>query len=311
MNRSIKIKFWGVRGSIPSPGPKTIYYGGNTSCVEIQFPGKPKFILDAGSGIRELGKELLQSSNPVKAYIFISHFHWDHIQGLPFFKPAFKPGNHFIIYGCDEPNVNLSEIISMQMNPTYFPLAVEDMRAHVEFRTVQEETFMVEGVEVKTKFLNHPGYALGYRFTLQGKSIVYISDNEPFVHPLIDDGSDKEQSDSIAARFEKFVEDLSDELVRFVEGANILIHDTQYFPEEYERKRTWGHSPLDYTVDIAIRAKIKKLVLFHHDPDHDDDTIHKMVQQSRDLLKRNNNGIVCEAAREGAIIELISGKGKR
>lgn len=307
MSKSIKIKFWGVRGSIPSPGPKTVYYGGNTSCVEIQFPGKPPFILDAGSGIRELGKELLKISDPVKAYIFISHFHWDHIQGLPFFKPAFKPTNHFIIYGCDEPNVNLSEIISMQMNPTYFPLAIEDMRARIEFRTIREETFNIDDVEVKTRFLNHPGYALGYRFTFQGKSIVYISDNEPFVHPAGGGGSNEEQIENVAVRFEKFVEDLSDDLVRFVDSADILIHDTQYFPEEYEQKKTWGHSPLDYTVDIAVRAGIKKLILFHHDPDHDDDTIHQMVRQSRELLQRNNNGIICEAAREGATIELVTG----
>ena len=178
--KPIKIKFWGVRGSIPSPGPKTIQYGGNTPCVEIMFPNKPIFILDAGSGIRELGKSIMASEKPVKGYIFISHFHWDHIQGLPFFKPAFKSGNHFIIYGCDEPNLNLNEIISMQMNPTYFPLAIDDMKAKVEFRAVREESFTVEGITVETKFLNHPGYALGYRFSYNGKSIVYISDNEPF-----------------------------------------------------------------------------------------------------------------------------------
>lgn len=304
MNNSIKIKFWGVRGSIPSPGPRTLHYGGNTPCVEVQFPGKPRFILDAGSGIRELGKELLLSPVPVTAYIFISHFHWDHIQGLPFFKPAFKKENRFVIYGCDEPNVNLSEIISMQMNPTYFPLAIDDMQANVEFRTIQEETFDVEGVEVKTKFLNHPGYALGYRFTYQGKSIVYISDNEPFAHPLDGRGTNGKSTDSITSRFEKFVEDMSHDLVNFISNSDILIHDTQYFPEEYQEKRTWGHSPLDYTVDIAGRGKIKKLILFHHDPDHDDETINMMVRQSRKLLKKNNKGILCEAAREGLIIEI-------
>jgi len=304
MNKSIKIKFWGVRGSIPSPGERTIYYGGNTPCVELQFPGKPRFILDAGSGIRELGKELLKISDPVKAYIFISHFHWDHIQGLPFFKPAFNPANNFIIYGCDEPNVNLSEIISMQMNPTYFPLAIDDMQAEVEFRTIKEGSFDVEDVEVRTIFLNHPGYALGYRFTFNGKSIVYISDNEPFVHPSDNGGLEAGNYKTITDRIEGFVEDMSDNLVEFISGADILIHDTQYLPEEYELKKTWGHSPLDYTVDIANRAKIKKLILFHHDPDHDDETINRMLEQSRELLKRKNTDILCEAAREGVVIEL-------
>ena len=305
MKKSIKIKFWGVRGSIPSPGPATVYYGGNTPCVEIRFPGKSRFILDAGSGIRELGKELLKVAEPIKAYIFISHFHWDHIQGLPFFKPAFKPNNQFIIYGCDEPNFNLNEIISMQMNPTYFPLAIEDMQASVEFQTIQEETFDVEGVEVKTKFLNHPGYALGYRFNFQDKSIVYISDNEPFVHPIKTANSNKKESESITTRFEKFVEDQTDDLVQFIDEADILIHDTQYLSEEYEQKKTWGHSPLDYTVDIASRAKIKKLILFHHDPDHDDITIDKMLVEGRKLLKKYNGNISCEAAREGELLELV------
>jgi ribonuclease BN (tRNA processing enzyme) len=191
------------------------------------------------------------------------------------------------------------------MNPTYFPLAIEDMQASVEFRAIQEETFDVEGVEVKTKFLNHPGYALGYRFTYNDKSIVYISDNEPFTHPIKKGSSHRKKSESIISRFEKFVEDQTDDLIQFIDQTDILIHDTQYMPEEYEEKRTWGHSPFDYTVDIARRAKIKKLILFHHDPDHNDDTINIILEESRKLLKKNNGNIACEAAREGRTIELV------
>jgi phosphoribosyl 1,2-cyclic phosphodiesterase len=298
----IKIKFWGVRGSIPTPGPRTTRYGGNTSCVEINFPNNPRFILDAGSGIRELGKELLKATEPVTSYIFLSHFHWDHIQGLPFFKPAFKPGNHFIIYGCDEPDVDLTKIISMQMNPIYFPVAVEDMRAKVEFRTAKEGTFQVEGVTVQSQFMNHPGYTLGYRFNYEGKSVIYISDNEPF-RQLIE-GKATDQESSLRDRFENFVDNKEDQLISFISEADVLIHDTQYFPHEYEERITWGHSPYTYTVDIAVKARVKKLVLFHHDPDHDDKTVDKMAELSRERLESYNYSIPCIPAREGEIIEL-------
>jgi len=298
----IKIKFWGVRGSIPTPGPRTTRYGGNTSCVEINFPNNPRFILDAGSGIRELGKELLKATEPVTSYIFLSHFHWDHIQGLPFFKPAFKPGNHFIIYGCDEPDVDLTKIISMQMNPIYFPVAVEDMRAKVEFRTAKEGTFQVEGVTVQSQFMNHPGYTLGYRFNFDGKSVIYISDNEPF-RQLIE-GKASDQDSSLRDRFENFVDNKEDQLISFISEADVLIHDTQYFPHEYEERITWGHSPYTYTVDIAVKARVKKLVLFHHDPDHDDKTVDKMAELSRERLESYNYSIPCIPAREGETIEL-------
>lgn len=298
----IKIKFWGVRGSIPTPGPRTTRYGGNTSCVEINFPNNPRFILDAGSGIRELGKEILRATEPVTSYIFLSHFHWDHIQGLPFFKPAFKPGNHFIIYGCDEPDVDLTKIISMQMNPIYFPVAVEDMRAKVEFRTAKEGTFQVEGVTVQSQFMNHPGYTLGYRFSYKGKSVIYISDNEPF-RQLIEEKTSNAES-SLRDRFENFVDNKEDQLIEFISEADVLIHDTQYFPHEYEERITWGHSPYTYTVDIAVKARVKKLVLFHHDPDHDDDTVDKMAELSRERLKSYNYSIPCIPAREGDVIEI-------
>lgn len=296
----IKIKFWGVRGSIPTPGPRTIRYGGNTSCVEIKFPDLPRFIIDAGSGIRELGKELLKIKDPIKSYIFLSHFHWDHIQGLPFFKAAFKPGNHFVIYGCDEPDVDLTKIISMQMNPIYFPVAVEDMGAKLEFCTINQGSYDVEGVNVQTHFMNHPGYTLGFRFNYLGKSIVYISDNEPYLQNQQSDND----PESLEAMFEKFVDDKEGRLVDFISGADLLIHDTQYFPEEYEQRITWGHSPYTYTVDLAVKAQVKHLVLFHHDPDHDDDTVDEMARLSRERLTSHNYNIPCHPAREGEVITL-------
>ncbi|RMF62028.1 MAG: MBL fold metallo-hydrolase [Calditrichaeota bacterium] len=298
------IKFWGVRGSIPTPGPRTLRYGGNTACVEITFPDTPRFIIDAGSGIRELGKELLSIQQPVEAYIFLSHFHWDHIQGLPFFKPAFEPGNKFIIFGCDEPNVPLDQIISIQMNPIYFPVAIEDMRSEIEFRTIAEENFNLNGVNVQTKYLNHPGYTLGFRFQYDHKSIVYLSDNEPFLQNQIVHRLPKHREESLESRFETFVEDKEKELIEFLANADVLIHDAQYFPDEYKKRIRWGHSPYTYAVDLAVKGKVKELILFHHDPDHDDETVDKIEQLSQERLRQADYPIKCSAAREGMEIEI-------
>ncbi len=300
----IKIKFWGVRGSIPTPGPRTVRYGGNTSCVELRFPGVPPFIVDAGSGIRELGKELLRQDTPVKAYIFLSHFHWDHIQGLPFFKPAFQSGSHLIIHGCDEPDVELNNIISMQMDPIYFPITIEDMAADVEFKNMSEGIYSVEGIRIDAKFMHHPGYTLGYRFTYQDRSIVYICDNEPFNKDWEKPSVDPQHKASLKDRFESYVDDKEAGLVEFISGADLLIHDSQYFPEEYQKRVSWGHSPFTYSVDIAVKGRVKHLVLFHHDPDHDDEAVDRITWLSRQRLVDHGYKIPCEAAREGMEILL-------
>jgi phosphoribosyl 1,2-cyclic phosphodiesterase len=294
----IKVKFWGVRGSIPTPGPNTIRYGGNTSCVELQFPGKPIFIVDAGSGIRELGKSLLKQS-PLKGHIFLSHFHWDHIQGLPFFKPCFAKDNQFVIYACDDPMIELNRIIEMQMNPIYFPVTVEDMAADIRFQTINQDAFEVEGVQIKTKFLNHPGYTLGYRFSFEGKSITYISDNEPYSKP----STINIDANDLESIFESFSDNKEEEsLIEFIKESDILIHDSQYFPEEYKFRQSWGHSPYTYAVDLAVQGKVKQLILFHHDPDHNDAAIDKMVELSRNRLLIHNYRIPCKAAQEGDVV---------
>ncbi len=302
----IKVKFWGVRGSIPTPGPSTIRYGGNTPCIEVQFQDGPLFILDAGTGIRELGKQLLKRNQPVNAYIFLSHYHWDHIQGLPFFRPAYQAGNRFTIIGSDDTNVNLNEIISFQMNPTYFPVAIEDMMADIQFRSIGEETFEIEGVRVQSMYLNHPGYALGFRFTYQGRHLVYISDNEPFRpfrNPETPDVK-QVQKKKLEEIFDNFVENKDETLIRFCEHADLLIHDSQFLPEEYQEKITWGHSPFDYTVDLAVKSMVKQLILFHHDPLHDDRMIDRIQALSQQRLKESGYAIPCWAAQEGMIIEI-------
>lgn len=304
--KSIKIKFWGVRGSIPTPGYSTLHYGGNTSCVEVAFKNGPHFILDAGTGIRELGKHLQKLNRPLNSYILLSHFHWDHIQGLPFFRPAFNPKNKFTIIGSDDPAIHLDKIISFQMDPTYFPITIDDMRADISFRSIKEERITLDGVDVQTIYLNHPGYALGFRISYQNSSLIYISDNEPFQQ---DEETERKKLKSISKEkieeaFEAYVENKNQNLIEFCEKADLLIHDTQYLEEEYKDKITWGHSPLNFTVELAMRSKVKQLVLFHHDPDHDDAAIDRIEQLSKKILRSHKSRIACRAAKEGMTIEI-------
>jgi phosphoribosyl 1,2-cyclic phosphodiesterase len=301
-----QLKFWGVRGSIPTPGKKTIRYGGNTPCVELRFSDGPHFILDAGTGIRELGKQMATQNSGCRSYIFISHYHWDHIQGLPFFRPAFDRNNKLVILGSDDVTNKLSEIISFQMDPKYFPISIEDMKAGIEFRSIQEEQFRIDGVNVQTIYLNHPGYALGFRFSYRGKDIVYISDNEPFQTNAAQQPQDKilPEDNKRDDLFNNFVENKEEKLVQFCSGADILIHDSQFLPNEYQEKKMWGHSPYNYTIDLAIKCQAKMVVLFHHDPDHDDKTIDKKLQLSQKMIESVRSDLKCLAAREGLAVDI-------
>ena len=287
------LKFWGVRGSIPTPGPETIRYGGNTSCSELRHNGK-LFILDAGSGLRVLGNELLKSGIPVTASIFISHMHWDHIQGIPFFTPAFIPNNKFTFYGSEPAGKDLFTIIADQMDPTYFPIEMKEMGSTMNFKSLFEGKYKIEGIEVETIYVNHPGNALGYKFHLNNKTLVYISDNEPF--PKIDE-NDKSNQIMLG-------EDSNQKLINFISNVDVLVHDAQYTQDEYEKKVTWGHSPVEYTVDIAMKAGVKKLVLFHHDPLHNDDMIDHMLNLARNHAQNNGSSMEILAASEGLTIEI-------
>ncbi|MBN2424713.1 MAG: MBL fold metallo-hydrolase [Calditrichaceae bacterium] len=287
-----KIRFWGVRGSIPTPGPSTVRYGGNTSCVEVSY-NDSLIILDAGSGLRELGQDLLKRTPPIKANIFISHMHWDHIQGIPFFTPAFVPGNQFNFYGGEEPDKDLATIIADQMDPTYFPVELKDMGAELTFNGLYEGQYKINGYRVDTIYLNHPGNALGYKFYFDDKTLIYISDNEPYKSYLL---SQKEPEEILIG------EDATQKLINFLQGTDLLIHDAQYTKDEYLKKVTWGHSPVDYTVYLALQAKVKHLVLFHHDPMHDDITIDRLLEQAQKSVK--DTLIKISAAYENMIIEL-------
>lgn len=298
----MRLKFWGTRGSISTPGKETVRYGGNTPCVEVRLSNDELIILDAGTGIRNLGESLIENGESIKAYILISHPHWDHIQGFPFFKPAFVSGNELTIIGGETEKVSLQKMISDQMNKIYFPVQLNELKATLKFRRVAEEDFSVFDACIRTTYLNHPTFAIGYRITHEGKSIVYISDNEPF---------DRKVAHSIR-NVEKVVLDCYDtsdpdpnqRIFDFVRDADILIHDATYTPEEYVDRVGWGHSHYLFTLKVAAEGNVKRLILFHHDPAHSDAKIDDILQTCRKEIRNRKFGFDCLAAAEGLEISI-------
>lgn len=284
---SLRVQFWGTRGSIPSPGPKTVRYGGNTPCVELRTTDGWLIILDAGTGMRELGRSLLNRANgaPIKGDIFLTHAHWDHIQGIPFFGPIFQRGNHFTIWGSHTLETSIDRIVRDQMNPVVFPVTFEELDATIDFSAIDHEKQRRQGFEVSAYPVRHPGGALGYRFTetLDGaRSLVYISDNEL--------GSGGKYETPVGWR---------SKLVDFVKGAKVLVHDSTYTAEEYDHYRGWGHSTYDDALSLAIEAGVEQLVLFHHKPERSDEELDQRVEQCRDIVKERGVRMEIEAAAEG------------
>lgn len=281
---TVEVKFWGVRGSLPTPGPKSVKYGGNTSCVTVRSGGEI-FIFDAGTGIREFGGAFLKESKKMPLYLCISHFHWDHIQGLPFFMPAYQAGQEIHIYGCEEADTPLSRIISNQMNNIHFPVPLKHLGASLEFHPIQEGRYAVGKTNISAIYLNHPGSTLGYKIESEGKSIIYISDNELAYAPK-----------------SSYVPDMK--ILEFCKGADLLIHDGQYTEEEYFRKKGWGHSSFNAALQLAIASKVKSCVIFHHEPEHSDDDLDKIEEWCKTFIQKQGASFGCQLAREGSAISL-------
>jgi phosphoribosyl 1,2-cyclic phosphodiesterase len=298
----MRLKFWGTRGSISTPGKHTVRYGGNTPCVEVRLTNDELIILDAGTGIRNLGESLIGHGASVKAYVLISHPHWDHIQGFPFFKPAFISGNEFTIVGGETDLVSLKKMISDQMNKIYFPIQLNELKATLNFRAVKEEEFSVFGATIKTIYLNHPSFAIGYRITQGNKSIVYISDNEPFDRRVAQAMRNIEKV--VFDRYSHSKGDPNQSIFEFVKNADVLIHDATYTPEEYVDRVGWGHSHYLFTLKVAAEGKVKKLILFHHDPAHDDDKIDDILKTCKQEIRNQKYKFDCIAAAEGLELEL-------
>jgi phosphoribosyl 1,2-cyclic phosphodiesterase len=288
----MKVRFWGTRGSIATPGQSTMRYGGNTSCVEVRC-GDQLLVFDAGTGIRELGNLLLKEfpTQPLTVHVFISHTHWDHIQGFPFFLPAYQAKNTIHLYGPPGRDKSFDKILKIQMDSDYFPVELGAMNAKLHVHELREDV-KIESLEVKPFYLNHPALCLGYRVNDGKRSFVYATDNEPYQGTLFRN----EQLTTAATDFPTY---LDEKFVDFMNGADLLVGEAQYTNDEYPEKRGWGHSPLESVVRFAVQANVKKLALFHHDPQHDDDFVDGMVRDAKNLVAHFKGNTECVGASEG------------
>jgi phosphoribosyl 1,2-cyclic phosphodiesterase/CheY-like chemotaxis protein len=296
-----RMRFWGVRGSIPTPGPTTIEYGGNTTCIEVRADGQI-IILDAGSGMRMLGRQLIDEfgHQPLQLTLLLTHTHWDHIQGLPFFQPVYKPQNHLRIVGYEGARHGLAAILTGQMESPFFPIGLRAVPANVHIDEMKDMAFNLGAVRVQAGFANHPGICVGYRLFTSGGSIAFFPDNELYPPPR-PSLSGRDQDDGSAT---EFAHNENQKLIEFIRGVDVLVMDTQYDRAEYQRHVGWGHGCLDDVVNLALQAEVKQLFLFHHDPDHDDAKVSEMTEYARKLVAERGGTLRVEAAKEGEIIEL-------
>ena len=306
----MKIRLWGVRGSIPVPGAGTVAYGGNTACIELRVGDKERlFIIDAGSGIRALGNYMMQHDlpkGPIDTSVFISHTHWDHIMGFPFFVPIFIPGTRLRIYGpVTYEEEGLDQIIGGQLSYRYFPVKHSELAAGITYHPLKEASMdLGDGLWVTTKYLNHPILCLGYRFEYRGKVFCTAYDTEPFRNVFPTDPDEPGYDPIAAEEGDKAAREENEKLLRFYQGADLLIHDTQYTRQEYlESKLGWGHSTYEFAINSAHKAGVKHLLLFHHDPLRTDEQLNYLIDDYRGRVKGKTD-MKIEGAREGMEIIL-------
>ena len=268
-----QIKFWGVRGSVPTPGAATVRYGGNTSCVEVRADGQI-IVLDAGTGIRPLGLELAREFNgaPIEITLLITHTHWDHIQGFPFFLPAYQSRNTIRVLGFEGARQGLASTLAGQMESPYFPIALQQMPGNVVIEELQSLDFLIGPVHAAATMVNHPGIAVGYRLATSAGTLAYLPDNEPF---RVDQNGYSQERVNLQ----------NGKLIDFIREVDVLIMDSQYDSEEYSAHIGWGHGCVDEVVRLALLAGVKRLYLFHHDPGHDDTKIDQMLAHAREIAK--------------------------
>jgi CheY-like chemotaxis protein len=294
----MRVRFWGTRGSIATPGPGTNFFGGNTSCVELTTAKGDLLIFDCGTGAHPLAAELMaQGKKAINSNILIGHTHWDHIQGFPFFLPAFVKGNSIAIYGPEGSRGSLHDVLAGQMEFTYFPIELSQLPAAIAYYELTEGIRTIGDVRVGTLFLNHPAMTLGYRVEADGVAVVYLVDHEPFSDDLWRAGAEPGHIESILHEGDR-------RHAKFMADADLVIHDAQYTPEEYGPKKGWGHSTYDYVVQIAAAAGVRRVALTHHDPSHDDHFVAEIERKARTLAMQCGAGLDVVCAYEGCDLAL-------
>lgn len=277
------IRFWGARGSIPVSGQQYLKYGGDTTCVEIRTAADDIVIIDAGSGIRRLGKRLLEEKR-LSFSILFTHSHLDHLLGFPFFKPIYLDETHIDMYGCPFEQESIHHMVAMPMSPPYFPVKYEDIQATIEYHGIRGQPFAINALEVAPILLSHPNRGMGFRFTEGGKSFVFLTDNElTFQH---EGGL------------------LYDDYAQFCAGADLLVHDAEFTQSEYERTRTWGHSVYNDALRLGVQAGVKQFGLFHHNQDRSDEGLDAIVEDCRRIVAGQNARVECFGIEADMVIEL-------
>ncbi len=295
----MKVRFWGVRGSYPVPGPETVRYGGNTSCVEVRFADNTLVILDLGSGARPLGDHLMNTEfgqGRGRATILLTHTHWDHIMGLPFFEPAQVPGNSFDVYGIARPGSSLQQIFEAQQSVEYFGFPFSDLKADFTFHEVSPGDMLSAGsATITTSRLNHPSYALGYRIVEDQHSLVYVTDTSPFTDVLIEDSFIADPQDAVPEDGSPRRQEMNRyhaHLLRLMRKADVAIYDTFFEPDGYASRPHWGHSTAEAALENAKAVGVKKLAMFHHAPENSDEEMDALGRKYAEAGARDGLEVV-------------------
>lgn len=280
------VTVWGTRGSIPAPGPATVRYGGNTPCVEVQLSDGTELILDAGTGIRNLGKKLVAAEVHHPVFVLMSHAHWDHVHGFPFFGPAYTRGRQIRVAGWSHSIRAIKDLLYTQMNGLSFPVEFGELRANIDFMDLGDSVAQIRSATLQLGLCSHPGGSCCFRISAEGEgTLLHATDNE--LRAPGRDGRVRREA-----------------LGKLCEGVDVLIHDAQFLPEELPDHMDWGHSTYEDAVDLAGQAGVKRLILFHHDPDRSDEQVDEIQWRACDYAAARGYDLVCEAAREGMQISI-------